>query len=72
LQHNGTGQAAAGNPYAALGCGIIPDDSQPSQHYSDGRFHCMDHTMGFAAMVEPMARFLIDAVGGAAAAAPVV
>ena len=62
LQHEGTGDAAKGNPYAAEACPIIPLDTHPSQHYQDGMFHCMDHTMGFAAMVEPLAQFAIDAV----------
>ena len=62
LQHNGTGAAAVGNPYATEGCEIIPPDTHPSQRYQDGLFHCMDHTMGFAAMVEPLTQFLIQAV----------
>lgn len=56
------GEAAAGNPFAELGCRIVPPDTHPSQHYSDGEFHCMDHTMGFAAMVEPLTQFLMDAL----------
>ena len=62
LQHNGTGAAAVGNPYATEGCEIIPPDTHPSQRYQDGLFHCMDHAMGFAAMVEPLTQFLIQAV----------
>lgn len=62
LQHNGTGKAALGNPYAREGCPIIPPDTHPSQQYHDGLFHCMDHTMGFASMVEPMAQFLVEAL----------
>jgi hypothetical protein len=62
LQHNGTGRAALGNPYAREGCPIIPSDTHPSQRYQDGLFHCMDHTMGFATMVEPMTQFLVEAL----------
>ena len=62
LELNGTGAAARGNPFAAA-CSIIPEDVAPAQHYDDGRFHCMDHSMGFAAMVEPLTAFLLSALG---------
>jgi hypothetical protein len=62
-QHNGTGQAAVGNPFAAEACPLIPADTHPSQRYDDALFHCMDHSMGFAAMVEPMAAFILEALG---------
>eukprot|EP01052_Picozoa_sp_SAG31_P023454 SAG31_NODE_1934_length_6875_cov_2.868506_4_plen_358_part_00 len=57
------GTAANGNPFAAEACPIIPPDTHPSQHYDDGLFHCMDHSMGFAAMVEPLTMFLLKALG---------
>eukprot|EP01051_Picozoa_sp_SAG22_P008888 SAG22_NODE_705_length_7772_cov_45.048742_6_plen_346_part_00 len=56
------GAAAAGNPFAKEGCPIVPPDTHPSQRYEDGEFHCMDHTMGFAAMVEQLTQFLMDAL----------
>jgi hypothetical protein len=51
-----------GNPFGAAACPIIPPDVAPRQHYRDGHFHCEDHTMGFAAMVEPMTEFVLEAL----------
>ena len=62
----GSGQAAKGNPYS-VACASIPPDDSPLPFKQDGLLHCMDHTMGFAGMVEPLTQFAMDAVASEAA-----
>ena len=61
----GSGQAAKGNPYS-VACASIPPDDSPLPFKQDGLLHCMDHTMGFAGMVEPLTQFAMDAVASEA------
>ena len=63
----GTGEATKGNPYS-VACANIPADDSPLPFKQDGLLHCMDHTMGFAGMVEPLTQFAMGAVAQAARA----
>jgi hypothetical protein len=54
------GDVARGESWSKIGCPQVADEPMDHQNYTDGRFKCMPHTMAHAAMVEPLARFVIE------------
>ena len=57
------GSVARGERWSQVGCPQVAREPMGRQNYTDGRFKCMPHMMAHAAMVEPLARFVLDAVG---------
>jgi hypothetical protein len=64
------GAVAEGDAWSQA-CKNVPNEPPNRQNYSDGKFKCMPHVMAHAAMVKPLAQFVVDAVtraGGPATA----
>jgi hypothetical protein len=56
-----TGDVAKGDIWSHA-CAQIPREPPNQQNYTDGKFKCMPHMMAHAAMVKPLAQFVVDAV----------